>query len=105
MACLGKGIVGRADYENKKKETCNLVESNGHCSGTPNPYNVSEKYWRYTSNLYRSMASKLWRKGNAAVHLQFVLQYASHLYPAVRLPFVPAILLRKYQGLGVPESS
>ena len=24
---------------------------------------------------------------------------------AVRLPFVPAILLRKYQGLGFPESS
>ena len=24
------------------------------CSGAPNPYNVSENYWQYTSNLYRS---------------------------------------------------
>ena len=27
---------------------------NGVCFGTPNPYNVSEKYWRHTSNLYRN---------------------------------------------------
>ena len=26
----------------------------GHCSGTPNPDNLSEKYWQYTVNLYRS---------------------------------------------------
>ena len=39
-------------------------------------------------------------------------QYTSNLYcstppicTAARLPFVPGILLRKYQGLGVPESS
>ena len=26
----------------------------GDCSETPNPYNVSERYWRYISNLYCS---------------------------------------------------
>ena len=29
---------------------------------------------------FATLASKLWRKGNAAVHLQVVLQYASYLY-------------------------
>ena len=26
----------------------------GHCSGTPNPYNLSKKCWQYTSNSYCS---------------------------------------------------
>ena len=30
-----------------KSSTC--IQT-GDCSGAPNPYNVSEKYWRYTSN-------------------------------------------------------
>ena len=85
----------------------------GNCSGTPNPYNLSEKYWQYTSNLYRSTppicnAVPCWL-------LNFgreTPQYTSNLYrntppicTAVCLPFVPAILLGKYQGLGVPERS
>ena len=70
----------------------------------------------YTSNLYCSTPPisnaapcwllNFWRKGNAAIHPQFVPQYASCLYRSM-----PPICtgdtsnLRKYQGLGVPESS
>ena len=62
----------------------------GDCLGTPNSYNLSEKYWRYTSNLYRNTplicnAVPRWllsfgERENAAIHLQFVVQYASNLY-------------------------
>ena len=77
----------------------------GHCSGTPNPYNVSEKYWRYTSNVYRSTspicnAVPRWLLSFGEIETP---QYTFNLYcstppicTAVRLPFVPAILLRKY---------
>ena len=81
----------------------------GDYSGNPNPYNVSEKYWRYTSNLYRSTSPIC----NAVPRwlLSFgereTPQYTSNLYcstppicTAVRLAFVPAIPLRKYQGWG-----
>ena len=86
----------------------------GDCLGTPNPYNLSEKYWRYTSNLYRSTplicnAVPPWLQSFGDKETP---QYTSNLYcstppiyTAVRLPFVPAILLRELQGLGVPESS
>ena len=30
------------------------LNKNGRCSGTPNPYNWSENYWQYTSNLHRN---------------------------------------------------
>ena len=54
----------------------------GHRSGTPNPHNFSEKYWQYTSNLYRSTpaicnAVPCWllslEETEAAAHLQFFL--------------------------------
>ena len=88
--------------------------NNGVCSGTPSPYNLSEKYWRYTSNLYHSMppicsAVPRWLLSFGERETP---QYTSNLYcstspicTAVRLPFVPGILLRKYQKVGVPESS
>ena len=86
----------------------------GQCLGTANPYSLSEKYWQYTSNLYRSsppicnaVPCCILNSGDKET-----LQYAPNLYcntppicTAVRLPFLPAILLRKYQGLGVAESS
>ena len=87
---------------------------NGNCLGTPNPYNVSEKHWRYTSNLHRSTppicnAVSRWLLSFGERETP---RSTSNLYgntppicTAVRLPSVPAILLRKYQGLGVPESS
>ena len=34
--------------------TIQMREKNGGCLGTPNPHNVSQKYWQYTSNLDRS---------------------------------------------------
>ena len=90
------------------------IELDGDCSEIPYPYNVSEKYWRYTSNLYCSTppicnAVPRWLLSFGERETP---QYTSNLCcstppigTAVRFPFVPAILLRKYQGLGVPESS
>ena len=90
------------------------ITANGDCLGTPNPYNLSEKYWRYTSNLYRSTlpicnAVPRWLQSFGERETP---QYTSNLYSntppictAVHLRFVLAILLSKYQGLGVPESS
>ena len=77
------------------------------------PFNLSEKYWRYTSNLYRNTplicnAVPRWllRFGEREAP-----QYTSNLRcstppicTAIRL-LLPAMLWRKYQGLGVPESS
>ena len=86
----------------------------GNWSGTPNPYNLSEKYWQYTSNLYRSAtpicnAVPRWL---LSLEERETPQYTSNLCrnmppicTVVRLPFVLAILLRKYQGLWVLESS
>ena len=99
----------------------------------PNPYNLSEKYWRYTSNLYRSTpicnAVPRWllrlRFGDretpqytsnlycstppicTAVRLPFVPQYASHLYRSTP-PICTGDTFEKCQGLGfrtVPEIS
>ena len=81
---------------------------------SPQPYNLSEKYWRYTSNLYSSTppicsAVPCWLLSFGERETP---QYTSNLYcntppicTAVRLLFVPAIFLGKYQRLGVPESS
>ena len=44
------------------------------------------------------------QEGNPTVHLPFVLQYAFHLYSSTP-PICTAVLLRKYWGLGSPESS
>ena len=86
----------------------------GHCSGTPNPYHLSEKHWQYTSNVYCNAppicnAVPCWL---LSLEDRETPQYTSHLYcsmppvcTAVRLPFVPALLLRKYRRLGVLESS
>ena len=64
------------------------------CSGNPN----------YAPHLYRRtfLASKLRRKGNPAIRLPFVLQYASHLYGSTP-PSCTAVPLEKYWGLGSPE--
>ena len=86
----------------------------GDCLGTPNPYNLSEKYWQSISNLYRNTpptcnAVPCWLLNFGE---RETLQYTSNLYrstppicAAICLAFAPAILLRKYPGLGVPESS
>ena len=56
-------------------------------------------------HLYRctSLTLKRCRKGSPTVRLPFILQYASHLYGST-LPICTAVLLRKYWGLGSPES-
>ena len=42
------------DWNRNPNRLSKSVE-NWHCSGTPtNPYNLSEKCWQYTSNLYRN---------------------------------------------------
>ena len=64
------------------------------CLRTPNPYNLSEKYWQYTYSLYCNTrpicnAAPCWLLSleeretppiSTAVRPQFVSQYASHLY-------------------------
>ena len=59
---------------------------------------------QYAPHLYRRafLASKLRRKGNPAIRLPFVLEYASHLYGSTP-PICTAVLLEKYWGLGSPE--
>ena len=42
------------DFQLSKQQRRNDCLIFADCLGTPNPYNVSEKYWRYASNLYRS---------------------------------------------------
>ena len=93
---------------------CSVILEATGLAGLWRPYNLSEKYWQYTSNLYRSTplicnAVPRWLQSFGDRETP---QYTSNLYrstppicTAVRLPFVPAILLRKYQGLGVSESS
>ena len=60
---------------------------------------------QYAPHLYRRtfLASKLRRKANPAIRLPFVLQYPSHLYGNTPPPICTAILLEKYWGLGSPE--
>ena len=83
----------------------------GNVSETPTPTTclkstaVHLQFVRqYAPHLYRRtfLVSKLRRKGNSAVRLPFVLQYASHLYGSTP-PICTAILLEKYWGLGSPE--
>ena len=80
----------------------------GQCFGNPNPYNLSEStavhlqfVRQYAPHLYRRtfLASKLRRKGNPAIRLPFVLQYASHC-TAVRPPFVRQYFWRNTEGWG-----
>ena len=87
-----------------------------HCSGpylgnTPTPTTcvkstaVHLQFVRqYAPHLYRRtfLASKLRRKGNPPIRLPFVLQYASQLYGSTP-PICTAVLLEKYWGLGSPE--
>ena len=91
--------------------------NSGHCLGAPNPYDLSQRYWQYTSNLYRRAPPPICSTAPCWL-LSFeereTPQHTSNLYcsappicTAVRLPFVSAILLRKYSGWGfrkVPES-
>ena len=56
--------------------------STGHCLGAPNPYNLSKKYWQYTSNLYRNTtpicnAVPCWLLSFGE---RETLQYTSNLY-------------------------
>ena len=83
----------------------------GNVSETPTPTTclkstaVHLQFVRqYAPHLYchTLLASKLPRKGNPAVRLPFVLQYASHLYGSTP-PICTAVLLEKYWGLGSPE--
>ena len=60
------------------------LDLSGHCLGALSPHNLSEKYWQYTSNLYRSTpaicnAVPFWQR-NAAIRFLVVPQYASYLY-------------------------
>ena len=83
----------------------------GNVSETPTPTTclkstaVHLQFVRqYAPHLYRPtfLASKLRGKGNPAIRLPFVLQYASHLYGSTP-PICTAVLLEKYWGLGSPE--
>ena len=83
----------------------------GNVSETPTPTTCPKStavhlqfVRQYAPHLYRRtfLASKLRRKGNSAIRLPFVLQYASHLYGSTR-PICTAVLLEKYWGLGSPE--
>ena len=88
-------------------------QNRGNVSETPTPTTclkstaVHLQFVRqYAPHLYRRtfLASKLRRKGNLAIRLPFVLQYASHLYGSTP-PICTAVLLEKYWGLGSPERS
>ena len=90
---------------------CQTFWHGRQCFGNPNPYNLSKStavhlqfVRQYAPHLYRRtfLASKLRRKGNPAIRLPFVLQYASHLYGSTP-PICTAVLLEKYWGLGSPE--
>ena len=83
----------------------------------PQPLLVSKKVLQYISNLYGStppsiciavpswlLALKKEKPKSPPIHLPSVLQYASHLYSSMP-PICTEVLLRKYWGLGSPESS
>ena len=81
----------------------------GNVSETPTPTTclkstaVHLQFVRqYAPHLYRRtfLASKLRRKGNPAIRLPFALQYASHLYGSTP-PICMAVLLEKILGVGV----
>ena len=78
------------------------VLKNGHCSGTPNPHNLSGKYWQYTSNLYRST-----RPICNAVPCRLLSfeeretpQYTSYLYRSTPPICTGSAFERTYQWLG-----
>ena len=81
----------------------------GNVSETPTPTTCLKStavhlqfVWQYAPHLYRRafLASKLRRKGNPAICLPFVLQYAFHLYSSTP-PICTAVLLEKILGVGV----
>ena len=87
----------------------NTTRVNGQCFGNPNPYNLSEKYWQYTSNLYGStppisIAVLSWL---LSFEERETPQDASHLYcstppicTAVRPPFVRQHFWKNTGGWG-----
>ena len=107
-----KGTLAKTTLNYKTAMHCFLSNFYGHC-----PYNLSEKYWQYTSNLYHSTppicnAVPCWLQSFGERETP---QYTSNFYcstppicTAAPLPYAPAILLRKYRGLGfrkVPDLS
>ena len=97
--------------EKQRWETHYLPLQLGNVSETPTPTTCPKStavhlqfVRQYAPHLYRRtfLASKLRRKGNPAIRLPFVLQYASHLYGSTP-PICTAVLLEKYWGLGSPE--
>ena len=80
--------------------------ASGACQETPTPTTclkstaVHLQFVRqYAPHLYGStfLVSKLRREGNPAIRLPFVLQYAPHLYGSTP-PICTAVLLEKYWG-------
>ena len=97
--------------DNMSQSKHEIVDLLGNVLETPTPTTclkstaVHLQFVRqYAPHLYRRtfLASKLRRKGNPTVHLPFVLQYAPHLYGSTP-PICTAVLLEKYWGLGSPE--
>ena len=85
---------------------CSVLVRNSEEFQKPQPLLVSEKVLQYTSNLYGSMppiciAVPSWLLSLEERETQ---QYTSHLYCSTP-PICTAVLLRKYWGLGSPESS
>ena len=122
-ACCWTGLSGTSVWRPQSRYTVSRIECRikfggilnspwmGNDSETPTPTTclkstaVHLQFVRqYAPHLYRRtfLASKLRRKGNPAVRLPFVLHYASHLYGSMP-PICTAILLDKYWGLGSPE--
>ena len=115
--CLDNCVGGKSCLESLvsswtiEKHLCYKKTALGNVSETPTPTTslkstaVHLQFVRqYAPHLYRRifLASKLRRKGDPAIRLPFVLQYASHLYGSTP-PICTAILLEKYWGLGSPQ--
>ena len=75
--------------QNSKYQKVAQKRFSGHCLRTPNPYNFSKKYSntppictavRPPSVTLCLAGFPALKQGNAAIHLQFVLQYASYFY-------------------------
>ena len=104
--------VGTHTQESVRFQASRNQQNLGHVSETPTHTTclkstaVHLQFVRqYAPHLYRHtfLASKLRRKGNPAIRLPFVRQFASHLYGSTP-PICTAVLLEKYWGLGSPES-
>ena len=105
-------VNNRCTFRTSHNCLWNNQKCHGHCLATPNPYKSSKSTGN--TNLYRRAppicnAVSCWL---LSLEEREPPQYTSNLYcstppicTAMRLPFVPAMLLRKYQWLGVPESS